>query len=159
MCLRLDSFIYIYSVCVCIHIVCVYIYTRLYCVYIYEVRSKPHLERRSITDNFSCGNTFPLLIKEEKLIQIFSSFMRSSSVSTTKMFRLVLLSVWDSKRFERLFYIYSHACTHAHTHTHTHTHVYIYIYIYIYTHAHTFIYIYSHKHTHRSDMNENLPYI
>ena len=33
--------------------------------------SQPHPERRAIAENFCCGNILPLLIKLEKLIQIF----------------------------------------------------------------------------------------
>ena len=33
--------------------------------------SEPHPERRVITEHFCCGSTLPLLIKLEKLIQIF----------------------------------------------------------------------------------------
>ena len=45
--------------------------------FIVSKRSYPYQERRTITENLCCGNTQPLLIKLEKLIQL-----------------LVLISVW-----------------------------------------------------------------
>ena len=42
--------------------------------FLYEDSSKslkPHQIRRDVAEHFSCGNTLPLLIKLEKLIQIF----------------------------------------------------------------------------------------
>ena len=70
--------------------------------YFYESRSKsskPHSERRAITEHFCCSNTLPLLLKLEKIIQI--SFLISGHVKPTER-----LAVYDKSKNRLRFRIF-----------------------------------------------------
>ena len=134
MCAYIYIYIYIYS-----H-VCIYIYIRV----IHKViRLSP--EKKAIADHSCYGNTLPLFIKWEKLIQI--SVLMQPTQWWAVDYQIKNLDV--AQNFLNNF------------HTYTHTHIYIYIYIYTWRllkisqsakerndFVPYYIYIYTHAHVH-----------